>query len=465
MDSAGLAEAADGGRVRSKRIRNRETLDGAAIDGAAVETKGQNDWQLQELLNADSYLFDAVNSLLEKLQADSLGTPQDLHAVLKNGIPGEDALHPAILDFYGFAQSCTTDMASLLANGVPGESIDTLGAISREAGLSAFLGHNKSRDSQSGAKLLLNATDGIAEWLQNIDSSFTYTQHAAWQFLVALLKPGSFPNRPTDSPSSYLTDFWPDNLKRAVVQIAVRFDEYVFPLVEEALLVLGNEELRLRCERQVYFPTKEDLSLIEMVQTLFEIHLDVYSLIKLPGSNVADVTKIQQKDRLERWSALANTAVNLRINDSEDPRNDQLALRHIWATGFHISVCENVSQAYVLACMKDLKALLASMDEPFLQLQNNAVIPEISMGAIEQELSKINMKDFFVKVFSDRDDDPVSTIESLEPLLEWSDESSCNQGKDAEMQEEEESKLFFRHISWLTEYFLKVSVSLLSKTC
>lgn len=438
LDSAGLAEAADGGRVRSKRIRNRETLDGAAVDGAAVETKSQNDWQLQELANADSYLFSAANFLLEKIGAGSLGSLQDLHAIVKKEPTGEDTLQPAILDFYGFAQACTPDMASLLVNGVPGESIETLGAISREAGLSAFLGHNKTQSSQGSAKPLLSATAGLEEWLQIINSSFTYSKDAAWQFLVALLRPGSFPGSAPGSSSSYMTDLWPDELKRTVVQIAVRFDEYVFPLVEEALSAIGNEDLRLRCAKQIYSPTPEDLSLIEMAQTLFELHLDVYSLIKRPGSNVDEVTKIQQKDRLERWSALANTAINLRINDSEDPCNDRLALRHIWATGFHISVCENVDQAYVLACMKDLKALLTSMEEPFLQLVNNAVIPEISMGAIEQELSKINMKDFFVKVFSDRDDDPVSTIESLEPLLEWCDESGQSKmisSDDTEMQD------------------------------
>lgn len=450
VDSAGLAEAADGGRVRSKRIRNRETLDGAAIDGAAVEIKGQNDWQLQELSNADSYLFSAANSLLEKLGAGSLGAPQDLHAIVKKQATGEDTLRPAILDFYGFAQACTPDMASLLVNGIPGESIETLGAISREAGLSAFLGHNKTQSSQGCAKPVLSASAGLEEWLERINSSFTYSKDAAWQFLVALLRPGSFPGSRPGSSSSYMAELWPDDLKRTVVQIAVRFDEYVFPLVEDALSAVGNKDLRFRCAKQIYSPTPEDLSLIEMAQTLFELHLDVYSLIKRPGSNVDEVTKIQQKDRLERWSALANTAVNLRITDSEDPRNDQLALRHIWATGFHISVCENVDQAYVLACMKDLKALLTSMDEPFLQLVNNAVIPEISMGAIEQELSKISMKDFFVKVFSDRDDDPVSTIESLEPLLEWSGEAGEKMlinNNDAEMQNGIEGKHILTNIS------------------
>ncbi|TID25413.1 hypothetical protein E6O75_ATG04618 [Venturia nashicola] len=443
VDSAGLAEAADGGRVRSKRIRNRETLDGAAVDGAAVETKSQNDWQLQELANADNYLFSAANFLLDKLEASNLGTPQDLHAIVKKEKAVNDTLVPAISDFYGFAQACTPDMASLLVNGIPGESIETLGAISREAGLSAFLGHNKTQSSRSSVKTPLGAIAGLEEWLETINSSFTYSKDAAWQFLVALLRPGSFPGSAPGSSSSYMTDLWPDDLKRTVVQIAVRFDEYVFPLIEEALSLKGNEDLRLRCAKQIHSQTPEDLSLIEMTQTLFELHLDVYSLIKRPGSNVDEVTKIQQKDRLERWSALANTAVNLRMNNSEDPRNDQLALRHIWATGFHISVCENVDQAYVLACMRDLKALLTSMDEPFLQLVNNAVIPEISMGAIEQELSKINMKDFFVKVFSDRDDDPISTIESLEPLLEWSDEAGVNRltgNDDIEMQDVEEAE-------------------------
>jgi hypothetical protein len=424
-DSAGLPENADGGRIRSKRIRNREVLDGSAVDGASIDITKQSDDQLQTFVLADEYLFGTTNTILGKLRVSgNLGFPQTLRAICKDAnevsTDNEDPLRPAIKDFYNLAKASPLEMAGLLSNGINGETIDSLVAVSREAGLNAFLGHTKSRGSQICAKPMLGSTEGLLGWLELVNASYTYNKDAAWLFLVALLEPGSFPGRSKDSRSSYLTHRWSDDLKRSVVQIAVRFDDYIYPQVGDQISTIAAEAVRKRVQAEPFSPTTKELNLIEMVQTLFELHLDVYSLIKRPGSNVDTFTKIQQKDRLERWSALANNAINLRISVNENPQTDELAIRHIWATAFHISVCDNVSQSHVLACMKDLKSILISLDEPCIQLQNNAVIPEISMAAVEQELSKINMKDFFVKVFSDQDDDPITTIESLEPLLELS---------------------------------------------
>ncbi|KAK3061230.1 hypothetical protein LTS18_006730, partial [Coniosporium uncinatum] len=154
-----------------------------------------------------------------------------------------------------------------------------------------------------------------------------------------------------------------------------------------------------------------------MAQTLFELHLDVYALIKNPGSGVPHVTQVLQKDRLERWSNLANSAVYLRTSATSQTEFDDLVIRHLWASAFHISVCDDVAKQHVVACMEELKQLLLSREEPVL-LQNNAVMPELSVDAAERELSKINMKDFFYKVFDHNEKDPVSVIENLEPILE-----------------------------------------------
>jgi hypothetical protein len=424
IDSAGLAEAADGGRVRSKRIRARETLDGANVEGASVDPAKAIDDSLQHFISADEWLFETINTTFEKLDAEGMGLPHTLRNALKGdhtkAVESDNSVIVATRDLYYVAQTCTPDMASTLANGVLGESIDTLSAISRDAGMNAFLGHTKFQDSQACAKPVLGATEGLITWLEEINVPWTYNKDAAWHFLLALLQPGSFPDKEQTSPSSYIMHRWSDDLKRIVVQIAVRFDDHIYPLVEDLASNISNKTLLARSGGQSFSLTQEDLSSIDMIQTLFELHLDVYSLIKHPASAVDIVTQTQQKYRLERWSTLANTAINLRIDTLNDLGHDELAIRHIWATAFHISVCDNVSQTHVLACMRDLKDLLESLGGPSIQLQNNAVMPEISIPAVEQELSKINMKDFFVKVFSEQQEDPVATIESLEPLLEMS---------------------------------------------
>jgi hypothetical protein len=420
-DSAGLGEHADGGRVRSKRIRARETLDGANVEGTLIDTSKQLDDSLQKFIDADEWLFDTINTTLRKFHAEGLGSIHTLRTAVKDKentlLDPSDALLPAIKDFYTIAENSTPDIAGTLANGFSGESIDSLGAASRDTGLNAFLGHSKSRGSQACIKPMLGPAEGLVSWLEKVNAPWTYNKDAAWQFLVALLKPGSFPEKDEDSPSSYVMHRWSDDLKRIIVQIAVRFDDHVFPLAQDMLSTINSQSLQTQSKGKEFWPSPDELYFIEMIQTLFELHLDVYSLIKHPASAVDSVTQTQQKYRLERWSTLANSAMNMR-NDTREPGYDELAIRHIWATAFHISVCDDVTQNHVLACMKDLKQMLESLGEPSIQLQNNAVMPEISISAVEQELSKISMKDFFVKVFSDKDEDPVTTIESLEPLLE-----------------------------------------------
>jgi hypothetical protein len=420
-DSAGLGENADGGRVRSKRIRARETLDGANVESTLIDTSKQLDDSLQQFINADEWLFDTINTTFRKFHAEGLGSIYTIRTAVKDkedtNVDPSDALLPAIKDFYAIAENSTPDTAGTLANGYSGESIDSLGAASRDAGMNAFLGHTKSRGSQACIKPMLGPAEGLVAWLEKVNAPWTYNKDAAWQFLVALLKPGSFPDKDEDSPSSYVSHRWSEDLKRIIVQIAVRFDDHVFPLAQDMLSGINSNALQTQSKGKEFSPSSDELALIEMIQTLFELHLDVYSLIKHPASAVDSVTQTQQKYRLERWSTLANGAMNMR-NDTGEPGYDELAIRHIWATAFHISVCDDVSQNHVLACMEDLKQMLESLGDPSIQLQNNAVMPEISISAIEQELSKISMKDFFVKVFSDKDEDPVTTIESLEPLLE-----------------------------------------------
>ena len=445
-ESAELPE--DDGRGRSKRMRNR----GDAPDGGKPdEAKINADWQLGIYKESDGWLNDATNVFLKKLGLQELVSAGDLRSLVEGEksfrTAGEGRLGDVIKEVYDLTTSCPPEMVGILSNGMNNENIDSFGAASREAGLNAFLGGSASRGAQACEKPVLGAAEGLQALIDAINSQWYYPKEAAWKFLSALLKPGSFPGSDADSPPSYIMHRWPEDLKRCVVQLAVRFDDDIYSFVQEDIMRLNARELKSRSLGVVFTPSQNELNTIELVQTLFELHLDVYSLIKRPGTNVDSHILISQKDRLERWSALANNAINLRIppsretSEQENQAKDELTLRHLWATAFHISVCDDVRPEHVLGCMKDLKTLLIEMGEPIVHLQNNAVVPEISLAAVEQELSKMNMKGFFERIFcggeaDEKEEDPVETIHSLEPLLEGSIDDSSRTGDGGNDEEE-----------------------------
>ena len=80
-----------------------------------------------------------------------------------------------------------------------------------------------------------------------------------------------------------------------------------------------------------------------------------------------------------------------------------------------MSVNNEVAPEHVLSAMAELKDMFEPLGDHTIQLQNNAVMPELSVAAIEQELVRISMKDFFLKVFDQEEQDPVTVVESLEP--------------------------------------------------
>jgi hypothetical protein len=422
-ESAELPE--DDNRVRSKRMRSRGDTAADASNAKPDEAKINADWQLGIYRDSDGWLNDAANVFLSKLALPELISAPDLRALVSgegnmDKLSGEQLLKSVVREVYEITTSCPPEMVGILDRGLNNENIDSFGNASKEAGLNAFLGNSPGRGAQAKGRPMLGPAEGLAVWIEEVNGRWHYPKEAAWKFLTAFLKPGAFPRSQLGDESSYVKHSWHEDLKRTIVQIAVRFDDHIYRIVEDEITEMSARHLHATSHGTEFAPEQEDMNTVELVQTLFELHLDVYSLIKRPGVNVDDGTRDMQKNKLERWSALANIAVNLRVSSENEQRTDDLTLRHIWATAFHISVCDDVEQSHVLACMKDLKSLLLELDEPVLSLQNNAIMPEISMAAIEQELSKINMKDFFAKIFSDREEDPYETIVSLEPLLEGS---------------------------------------------
>lgn len=421
-DSAGLAETADGGRIRSKRIRARESLvDGPqSQDGPATESGDQ----LQLYSQADYLLFDTVGSLLDRLQINSLGSAQALRDIVSDESHGvsagaKDDFATAITDLYHVVQTCPPEAAAAL---LVGEILDPLEGTSSEAGLNTFLGYAKSGALQPSTKPFLYGGEGLLEWSHRVNAQWLHIKEVAFAWIDCFIKPGAFPSSLSyqANRSSYIQHQWPGDLKQVIVQIAVNFDDYIYQRMVDEISLLDTTVLQAQSHGQTYNIPTQGLSMIEMIQTLFELHLDVYSLIK-PSSGVDLTTRTLQKDRLERWSALARDALSLRSGCAKDFRIDELALRHIWASVFHINVLDDVSQYHIGICMEELRTVLASAGDPCIQLQNNAIMPELSVAAADRELSTINMKDFFRKIFDPEEADPVTVIESLEPILELQD--------------------------------------------
>lgn len=423
-DSAGLPETAEGGRSRSKRIRARDVTTDAttSADAAAIELAKQREDKLYAYAHADKCLHEIVNDILERLGIATAGDPQALRDLLETSTSGtttSNDIDKATHDMYTALQSGSSKVASVLLSN---ESVD-LGGMSREAGLNAFLGYAKSGVSQSTAKPVLSS-EGLRKFSLQINDSWMSPKEVALAWIEALLIPGALPSRSEkESKSSYMRHRWAEDLKRHLVQIIVNFDDHIYETLLERFTNMNDVALAKsfpgdEAVSQGNILQRQDHSQIEMIETLFELHLDIYSLIKHPHSGVDIVTLTVQKDRLDRWVGLARDAIQLRTSYARDYDFDELALRHIWASVFQMSVNDDIAPDYVIHSMQELRQIFQSCDGPVIELHNNAVMPELSVAAIDRELARINMKDFFLKVFDQDEKDPVALIESLEPILE-----------------------------------------------
>ncbi|KAF2457884.1 hypothetical protein BDY21DRAFT_343050 [Lineolata rhizophorae] len=425
-ESAGLPETAEGGRARSKRIRARESIaegGSSAADAAALELARQIEDQMQGYIQADAWLFEVTEKLFSRLHIPIPRSPQTLRDSLAAEDVDEDSSasaerdewRAAVRDLDSILRNCPPEAAGILLS-AGDQTLDQLGGTSKEASLNAVLAHAKAATSPPDAKVNFPESKGLGRWLKWVNEQWMASSEVAWEWVACLLRRGAFPG--LKNTSSYLYHHWSEDLKRIVVQITVRMDEYIYQQLVSQIAAVDKKALKENASGKPFNPAPDDEATIDMVQTLFELHLDVYSLIKHPGSGVDAETQTLQRERLERWARLAREAVNLHHSGHQLVTIDHLGLRHIWASVFHINVCESVSQAHVLQCMAELRHVFEAVGKPTILVQNNAIMPELSVDAVDRELSRIRTKDFFTRVFEHDEHDPVAVINSIEPILE-----------------------------------------------
>ena len=415
LSSAGLQDG-DSGRVRSKRIRARESVaDGASEERSALELAKQYDEQAQIYVDADEWMFNVVGGLLQKLGVNALGTASALKEAFGRVSQSTDT---AIGDMHSLLRVCADDESHSArfghGLGAIGSSDGTGSASSRKAGLLAFLEDAKTASHKPTSRPLVPEEKPLAYFARRINQDWLTVKETALQWIDCLLlgQRGMFSD---EQASTYLQHSWPDSLKEAVVRMLVGLDEVIYGRIRRLCLDLEN---RGPSKGQTSLDEQE-AALVEMAQSVFELHLDIYDRITNPSSEVESATRLAQRDRLDRWSAIVNHLMNLRPNEeADDAATDRLYLRYLWASAIYAGMSEGVTQEHVILCMTDLKGLLMAAGDPVIELQNNATMPEISSAAADREISRLTTMDFFLHIFQAEEADPLTLIETLEPVLE-----------------------------------------------
>lgn len=379
LPDAGEEEAVD--QKRSKRTRRRETV---AAEGT-VDSNALLAAQLQPFQAADQNLFQMTRNMVENLGVTDRDTLDRLAEVL-DSCAAENRVtkvtRSPMTDLRDSLLKHDEDSTKLLLNKKEAPSV----------GFSSFLEDSKPGSQNKSKTPPFHETRGLKAFVQSVNDGWLNIQDVAFEWVKQIC--------PT-----YLNNKWSDAMKTAVVQVISHNDEDIFNRIQYDLELVKTPGSSLLTP----------LSTIDqMVQMLFELHMDVYERITNPNSAVDFGIRVETKGRLGRWFAFAARMSRDRPADSDNSLSD----RFLWSAVFAVTLTEGVSRDHVLQCWKSLRdALVENRDTVYIQLPNNAIMPEVSGHAAEREISKLTTMDFFLGIFQDDLKDPVSVIESLEPVL------------------------------------------------
>jgi len=406
IEAADLPETADGGRGKSKRIRARISIvdDVRQPDGKVVATSDY-EWKIQESILADGPLFDTLVRLGRKTGIDAtINVATALRAIvtsdspqLDGEVPNDVGLGQAILDFYGAVQSWDDTKATILLRS---RLTDDSAADHQRTGLLAFLEHTKA----SAAPETCEAFDiDLSPFVQRINNGWYDVDELALAWITVMY--------------SAAGSRWPYALKQTIMQMMVFADESLVEWVTSNWLEPDTAEVADELSA-----SQPGFGVAELAQGLFELHLDIYSRIITPVSDVDVTNREKQRARLVTWCEIARSLIHNLVSAGCDRPSDELldtlALRHLWTSVFHLGISEAIERDHFVLCIEDLKNEMIIRRRSVIYLRNSAIFPEISVAAADREISKLKTMDFFLGIFQKDGKEPVDIIEDLEPLLE-----------------------------------------------
>ncbi|KAK3378875.1 hypothetical protein B0T24DRAFT_141648 [Lasiosphaeria ovina] len=377
---AGLADAQDEENAdtkRSKRTRRRDTAAEEAMDPATLLAT-----QLQPFQAADQNLFQTTKNLLENLGVTDRVTLDRLAEVLDSCASDDRTgkiqnvstrdLRDAIVKF-------DDDTAKILLG--DGESF--------APSLSGFLEHAKAGSQRTVEPPAFDDTRGVRSFVEKSNAGWNTVHDIAYLYAMAMVQ-------------SYEHLKWSEQMKTCVVQVISHLDGSIYErvLYELEVCQTGGQEEMLN-------------DIISLIHMLLELHLDVYERITNPNSVVDQITRIEMRERLERWLHLTTDVSRRHVQNPDD----SFSLRLLWAAACSTTVAKDIARDHILTCWYSLRDYLGGSPAADISLPNNAVMSEISSAAADREISKLTTMDFFLGLFQEDMGDPASVIETLEPVL------------------------------------------------
>ncbi|OTB01683.1 hypothetical protein M426DRAFT_212721 [Hypoxylon sp. CI-4A] len=392
QSAAGLPDSIDEevlDQKRSKRIRRRETA------GEAMDTNTQHATQLQPFQAADQNLFQMTRNMVENLGVTDRDTLERLADVLDSCASSTRTAkleRPAMVDLRDSLVKFDEESTRVVLSKKEASSV----------GFSSFLEHSKSGSHNKPETPMFHEIKGLKAFTQKINANWLGIQDVAFEWVAHVCV-------------TYLTSKWSDSMKTAVVQVISHLDEDIWNRIQYELEYHSSSA----------DPAQTLAVIDEIVQMLFELHLDVYERITNPNSAVDFGIRVETKGRMGRWFTLASQMSRERPESADD----SLSIRFLWSAVFAVTLTEGVSRDHVLQCWKSLRDRIVEESESIdIRLPNNAIMPEVSAHAADREISKLTTMDFFLGLFQNDLSDPVSVIESLEPVLNPSSVCASSDG-------------------------------------
>ncbi|KAL8411962.1 hypothetical protein RB596_001279 [Gaeumannomyces avenae] len=382
QSEAGLPEPGEeenGDSKRPKRARRRETAAEESIDPTRLIAT-----QLQPFQAADANLFQMTKNILENLGVVDKGAFDRISEML-DSCASEDRLSKitsqVARDLWTTIDTVSAENAKLVSG-----KLDT-----PALGLNAFLEHTKSGSVTTSEIPVADETIGLKAFVKRMNEGWFSIQDCAFEWILSLCQ-------------SYSESRWSEQRKVSVVQVISRMDEAIYQRTVHQIQVQAQKAGPL---------AKEHLPVEHLVQMLFELHLDVYERITNPSSVVDEATRKDTKLRLGRWLNLRSQL----FQEFGGEARDRLSLRFCWAVVFSTTLEDSAMPDHILLSWQSMREVLEDVGEVDIRLPNNVVMPEVSLKAVDREISKLTTMDFFLSLFQEEMDDPVSVISNLEPVL------------------------------------------------
>lgn len=433
-EAAELDDAEDNVRSRSKRIKARTSIDEPASGREArakqqLELYQQGELQYFNILDERAYgqlaeLGTAFGVATVESVRDRRATIVSLAKALKvsnAGSIGVTTENEKTLskDLTVLLSKWNSETSHLFLHGGGFEDPISGVGVAQNSGLLAFLEQSGVQAHKCRSKPILADDRGLDTFADNIRKQHPHIDQLAFAWITALLAPNGIQQyaREASTLTAYEAFLWPDNLKETMVQMLVKHDEFIFLTLSDEMASSVKVQTSFAKGVKTTFCSHRN-----MVQNIFELHLDIYGRITNPSSEVDLPTRTAQLDRLQRWASLAYQVHSFSGADSvsDEVENELTSVRFLWAYAVLTQLCGTCSQDLVIMYFEDLKVTLARLGSPVVELRNNAVMPQISIEATEKQISRLTTMDFFIGVFSPSNNDPVALIEHLEPILEKS---------------------------------------------